>query len=404
MSSPQNPITLVVFLNSHPIQYFAPLYQYLQQQPELDCTALYCSTHGLQGERDEQFGVAVQWDVPILEGYPSVFLQNYSFRPSINRFWGLLNLGVIPYLYRQPRSVVIVHGWNYATHCLTLVAARLLGHVVCLRAETPANQELLRSARVRYLRKLFFKLFLNPLVDFFLPIGQQNRQFYQLYGVSERKLLPLPYTVDNKRFQQEAQQCRGLRASLCAEWGLDPQRRIFLLVGKYISKKRPLDLLLAYARMAKRQQAALILVGEGELRSDLEALIAREKLEQVLLTGFVNQGQISRYYAVADVLVMCSESGETWGLAVNEAMNFGLPIILSDMVGCSDDLVVPGLNGWVYKCGDIIGLTKCMEEFLSLKKETQIEMGEASKAIINNYSFEVIKQQLNKIEITTLSK
>lgn len=394
---PANQTQRLIFLNSHPIQYFAPLYQYLQQQPGLECTALYCSTHGLQGERDEQFGVAVQWDVPILEGYPSVFLQNHSFRPSIYRFGGLLNLGVISYLYRQPRSVVIVHGWNYATHCLTLVAARLLGHVVCLRAETPANQELLRSARVRYLRKLFFKLFLNPLVDFFLPIGQQNRQFYQLYGVPEHKLRQLPYAVDNSRFQQEAQQYRGLRASLCVERGLDPQRRIFLLVGKYIAKKRPLDLLLAYAQMAKRQQAALILVGEGELRRDLEALIAREKLEQVLLTGFVNQGQISRYYAVADVLVMCSESGETWGLVANEAANFALPLLLSDRVGCAVDLVQEAENGFVYPCGDVTQLSILMDQLVLMPEADLKEMGQKSLAQISNYSFAVLADQLQKI-------
>jgi glycosyltransferase involved in cell wall biosynthesis len=101
---------------------------------------------------------------------------------------------------------------------------------------------------------------------------------------------------------------------------------------------------------------------------------------------------------------MCSEQGETWGLAVNEAMNFSLPIIISDMVGCSDDLVTPGLNGWTYKCGDIAGLTKSLEECLSLEKEKLQEMGKTSRLMIDNYSFEVIANQLKKIGSTNSSK
>lgn len=387
----------IIFLNSHPIQYFAPLYQYLNQQAQLNCTALYCSAHGLKGELDQQFGRAVQWDLPILEGYPAVFLKNHSPRPSIYGFWGLLNWGVCSYLYRQPRSIVIVHGWNYATHWMTLLAARIMGHVVCLRAETPANQESLRSQKVQKLRAVMFRYVLSGLVDYYLPIGQQNHQFYRRYGVPESKLIDVPYAVDNVRFQREAQQHATDRDELCRELGIDPSRRIFLFVGKYISKKRPLDLLHAFAQMEKRADAALILVGEGELRAEMDALIADQKLEQVILTGFVNQGQIARYYAAAEVFVLCSEQGETWGLVANEAANFGLPMIVSDLVGCAEDLVEPGKNGFVYPCGEVARLQQALDSCCSLPLVELQAMGQYSLQKIESYSFAVIAAQLQKI-------
>lgn len=387
----------VVFLNSHPIQYFAPLYQYLNQQAAFSCTALYCSTHGLQGEHDKQFGVAVQWDLPILEGYPAVFLKNFSFRPSIYHFWGLLNFGVWSYLYRQPKSIVIVHGWNYATHIMTLFAARMMGHTVCLRAETPANQELLRSKRVRQLRALVFKYGFSRLVDYYLPIGAQNQQFYRLYGIPDRQLIQLPYAVDNERFQQQAHQLATDRNGLCAELGIDPSRLIFLFVGKYIGKKRPLDILHALAQMKYRAKAAVLMVGEGELRAEMEELIQQAQLEQVILSGFVNQSQIARYYAAADVFVLPSEQGETWGLVANEAANFALPLILSDQVGSAQDLVEYDQNGYTYPCGDIDQLQQLMDQCIGLPIHSLESMGQKSLAIIEQYSFKVIATQLQKI-------
>ena len=61
-------------LNSHPIQYFAPLYAYLNTAPDLEVTALYLSDVSIRGGKDSGFGRDVKWDVDLLAGYRSVFL------------------------------------------------------------------------------------------------------------------------------------------------------------------------------------------------------------------------------------------------------------------------------------------------------------------------------------------
>jgi len=97
----------------------------------------------------------------------------------------------------------------------------------------------------------------------------------------------------------------------------------------------------------------LVMVGEGELRTEIENFINDNKLANVHLPGFINQSEIVKYYAVADVFVLCSGEGETWGLSVNEAMNFNLPVVVSEMAGCAHDLVQFGVNGFVFKCGNV---------------------------------------------------
>src|SRR5258708_39766205 len=133
-------------------------------------------------------------------------------------------------------------------------------------------------------------------------------------------------------------------------------------------------------------------MGEGELRSEIEKYISEHNLTgKIMLTGFVNQSEVSAYYSIADVFVMCSEVGETWGLSVNEAMNFNLPIILSDLTGCSDDLVKE--NGYVFETGNIEALAYCMKK-VSSDVNDRLIMGAKSSSIISMYSFRKIINNL----------
>ena len=68
--------------------------------------------------------------------------------------------------------------------------------------------------------------------------------------------------------------------------------------------------------------------------------------------GFLNQSEIPLAYAAADALVLPSDAGETWGLVVNEAMACGRPAIVSDRVGCREDLVLEGETGLSFRFGD----------------------------------------------------
>jgi glycosyltransferase involved in cell wall biosynthesis len=72
--------------------------------------------------------------------------------------------------------------------------------------------------------------------------------------------------------------------------------------------------------------------------------------------GFQNQRRLSRYYHAADLLVLPSHS-ETWGLVVNEALHHGVPVVVSDRVGCAPDLVENGQTGEVFASGSAAALT-----------------------------------------------
>lgn len=395
----------VVFLNSHPIQYFAPLYKTISEKTDWSLETLFCSKHGLKGEKDPEFGVKVKWDIPVLEGYEHRFLQNHSLKPGLDGFLGLLNIGVIPYLFKLPKSIIVVHGWGYFTNVLTLIIARLAGHVVCLRGESPMSHEAVRSASALRKRDFFFKNLLFKIPHYFLFIGSENKAFYKNYGVKESQLFFAPYCVDNTRFSSESKKYEGAKSELKRALNLPSDKRIILFSGKYIDKKRPMDLLKAFHNCEYKEKGYLVFMGDGEQRQEMTSFIQENEMTNVLLTGFVNQSKVPMYYAVADVFVMCSKEGETWGLSTNEAMNFSLPVLLSSLTGSSSDLVEEGKNGWRFETYDIAGMTKKLDLFFEKSEEELQQMGVSSKSLIKGYSYdqviaglEAVYLKHNKIE------
>lgn len=379
----------IIFINSHPIQYFTPLYAYMNREG-LQTSAWYCSDKSIKGGMDKEFGVNVKWDIPLLEGYNYRFFDNYSFlRGKNSGFFSLINLKMIVELFKIEKSVIIVHGWNYFSHFFVILLGRLRGHTICIRNDMPLNHEKFKKGWPQYLKRFGLKYLLFPRINFYLFIGEANRLFYKSYSLPDKKLLFCPYAVDNHRFQNVSIDIERVKLSL----GIPYTDKIILFSGKYIEKKRPMDLLKAF-KAANIANCWLIMMGEGNLRFEMESFIKLHELKNIILTGFVNQSSVTEYYAIANLFIMCSSLGENWGLSVNEAMNFDLPIIVSDLTGCADDLVINGVNGYVFETGDIDALAHRMRDVLVEKK---LSWAISSKEIVANYSYDVFVKNIKKI-------
>jgi len=384
-----------IFIHTHPIQYFAPLYQYLSSRG-MALQVWYCADGSRPDGYDAEFGQAVQWDIPLLEGYAYRMFPNKASaaQQADKGFSAFHNPAMLQALQQEPPSIVVVHGWNYRTYVQLLQQAKRYGHQLAFRGETNAAMEMARPRWQQLLRKYTLRYLLRH-VDYFLYIGQQSKQFYTRLGIPQQQLHCTPYAVDNQRFQQAAQQ---LQQSVVREQlRLPADASIFLCSGKYIDKKRPMDVLRAFAQL-RQPQAHLLMMGEGALRPQMEAFMQAENIAHlVTLTGFINQKDVAQYYAAADAFIMSSDYGETWGLSVNEAMNFGLPLILSHRVGCAPDLLLSGQNGWQYTCADVDALQQCMQAFLHTDAGTRAAMQVQSLRRINQYSFAVIEATLRQL-------
>jgi glycosyltransferase involved in cell wall biosynthesis len=355
-------ITRIAVLNSHPIQYFAPLYAYLNSAPDLDITALYLSDFSIRGGKDAGFDREVKWDVDLLAGYRSVFLGNAAGRREPRGFWSLVAPQVWSELQSGRYHLLWLHGHNYAANLLALAAAKATGIPVMMRGETHLGLpcHAIRSALRRPLMGALYRT-----CDRLLAIGSENAVFYRAMGVPDDKIFLVPYTVDNDRFTRAANLTEAQRAEVRRHYQVPANRPVVLYAAKFVRRKRPGDVLEA-ARRLKTETShafAVVMAGSGELEQELRSFCAEYSLDNVLFPGFVNQSDLPALYAASDVFVLPSED-EAWGLAVNEAMCAALPIVVSKEVGCVSDLVRDGVNGYTPAAQDIDGLARALRRLI----------------------------------------
>jgi glycosyltransferase involved in cell wall biosynthesis len=384
----------IVYLLSHPIQYFSPLLQKLDKEEDIDLMVYYCTDQNLGDTFDPQFGQKVTWDVPLLEGYKYKFLKNHSPWPGLARkSTGLINLGIYAALRNDKPHVLVLNGWAYSTTILAMISAKILGIRVWMRSESPLKQE-----KSNWIKRIYKKVIFCFFCHKFLYIGEENKKFYLSYGITSDKLIFTPYSVDNERFGKEYAENKHRRAEFRKLLGIEESAVVYLFSGKFIYKKRPMTLLAAFKELADKN-ARLIMLGNGELLPIMEKWINENNLnDNVILPGFVNQTDLHKYFIASDVFVLPSGIGETWGLVVNEAMNFHLPVIVSDMVGSTADLVKNGVNGFTFPLDNTNALQQHLAYFLK-KNISLYEMGLASSKIITNYSTDVIIQNFKQVQI-----
>lgn len=386
----ERPARLAI-LTSHPIQYQAPLFRSLAQIKEVQTTVLFCSDSGAREYKDRGFGRTVKWDVPLLDGYFYEFVGNISPRPNVSTFFGLINPGVVKWIRRGEFDALLVHGWVPFTYCLAILAAIRLGVPVILRGESNllSRPGFLKATLKRQILSRLFKH-----ISAFVAIGHGNVEFYESYGVPKEKIFLAPYAVDNEFFISTSRELVSRKNELRVELGIRNDQPVILFVGKLSKVKAPTDLLKAFAQVRKCRAASLIFVGDGELRAQLEELARRLSIADVIFAGFRNQSEIGKFYAMADVFVLPSVF-EPWGLVVNEAMCFGLPVIVSDCVGAARDMVRDGINGHVYHAGDVNSLADTLERVLA-DQTRRARMGLASRELVEANSLSKAIQGLQQ--------
>lgn len=357
----------LAILASHPVQYHALLFRRLAESPGVELTVFY----GLLPDRKAQgegFGVPFQWDIPLCEGYSfEVFTQD-------EKGDNLQALGVFFRLRKKLSAfdVILCTGWHHRSLFPAIAAAVSTGKPCLLRCE--ANLWKQRS----WLKKMFHRGMLS-LYEAVLPIGMANARYYEAFGIrAERKFASL-YFVDNSRFAKASAEAD--REELRTRWGIPQNAFCFLFSGKLVKKKHPVDLVKALGGLA---DVHLLVVGSGELENELRA--AAEEFEaSCSFAGFLNQSEIPGAYAVADCLVLPSDGEETWGLVVNEAMACGRPVVVSDRVGCQEDLVVEGLTGLTFPSEDWKALRACLSRMATDRAASQM-MGMEGRRRVEAYS------------------
>ena len=373
--SRERPVRLGV-LATHPIQYFAPLFRHLAADPRIDLDVYYAH-RPTPAEQGTGFGIAFEWDVDLTSGYRHRFLANRAAAPSLVAFSGCDTPEIAEIIRRERFDAFLVLGWNMKSYWQAQLACWRAGIPVLVRGDSQlAPTPPMKAAAKRLAYPLFMRRYAACLAT-----GVRSAEYFRHYGA--RRVVRSPHFVDNAAFAARADAARPEREALRARFGAARDETLVLYAGKFVPKKRPGDVLRALASL--RSGVRALFVGDGELRQAIEREAADRRVP-AHFAGFLNQTEIARAYAAADVLVLPSDHGETWGLVVNEAMASGLPAIVSDAVGCGPDLVVPGETGFTFPLGDTESLAERITRVM--RPGAPARLGAGARAHVQGYSME----------------
>lgn len=386
----------LAIVSSHPIQYNAPLFRQLSEGREVGIKVFYTWEQSQAGRKfDPDFGKDIEWDIPLLEGYEFQFVKNISTDPGTHHFKGLVNPTLNQEIVAWGPDAVLVFGWSFDSHlkCLRYFHGRM---PVFFRGDSTLLDE--QAGIKRQLRRWFLK-WVYRHVDAALYVGEHNKEYFLKHGLREKQLVRAPHAVDNERFGGgESNEDYGVRAMQWrSELGIGEHELVVLFAGKMEPKKDPLFLLELAARV-RDPRLRIILVGNGVLEDELKQAAANDP--RILFLDFQNQRMMPVVYRLADVFILPSRGpGETWGLAVNEAMACGCAIGVSSKAGGAVDLVEEGVNGIIFKPGDVEKCGAWIGDLLADRRKLA-GLQQRSRERAGHFSYEHIVDAIRQLMTT----
>jgi len=308
---------------------------------------------------------------------------SYEVLPAWRWRWGgwhvLLNRGLSAALDRFRPHSILCGGYNHPAFWQALIRAKF--HPAHFAAWIESTSQDRRNPSV--LAEFIKRQFVRRCGSFAVP-GKSSFEYVKSMGVSPERIHTAPNAVDNRRFATLARSVRE-RAAQCRR-ELRLPSRYFLYAGRIIPEKGVFHLLQAYTQLAPelRSEVGLVFVGDGTAKDELMKNAAKALPGAVFFPGFAQRDQLAAFYALAEVLVFPTLS-DPWGLVVNEAMACGLPIIATDVAGCTADLVRDGENGFVIPSANVGKLAEAMTAF-ARDPQLASRMGERSATLIDRFS------------------
>jgi glycosyltransferase involved in cell wall biosynthesis len=276
-------------------------------------------------------------------------------------------------------SVIAVPGWGDASSLIALRWASSRGVPALAMSET-TESDMARNFLREAVKARIIGLFSGALVG-----GRHHGQYLQRLGMRADRIMLGYDCVDNDYFGAGAADAREKVEELRPSLGLPDD--YFLASSRFIERKNLPGLVRAYARYRKAtgdRAWHLVLLGDGPLLPDLEALAVREGVrEKLVLPRFVQYENLPTYYGLAKAFIHASLV-EPWGLVVNEAMASRLPVLVSRQSGCAHELVQEGRNGFTFDANDQDRLVELMAR---VSTDCDLSaLGAASAKVISQWS------------------
>jgi glycosyltransferase involved in cell wall biosynthesis len=336
----------ILVIVSHPFQFDGPFYQYAAKDEQNELKVIFTDQKRISNIYDPELKSSIDWGIDLFSGY------SWSVLP-VKKWRQYLRIKMESNHY----DLIIVNGYNSSKLIYAGCLAKRLKIPVVLRLDTvPFNNKSI----FKRLYKLSLFSILKKVYSYYFAIGSLTKQYLLSLGIKEENISFFSYVVDNNYFKTKSNLSIDKIESVKAKFNIPKDYKIILSVAKFNTREAPWDLLKSFSKLDDRQKICLMLVGDGEKRKELEEFAKKYPVKNIIFTGYIPYPDLPLYYGISNLFVHTSCNGP-WGVSVQEALASGLPVITSNMVGSSVDLIEIGKNGFVYPAGDIEKLSEYIQ-------------------------------------------
>lgn len=350
----------ILFLTNYASPYRVRFFDELGKTAQV--TVLYSDRRETLSHRNEN------WFEEGKNGFRSVQLSG-----PIGKGRRTLCVSVLGWLKRD-YDAIIVAGYSSPTVILAMLWMRLMSIPFYMEIDGGLIRE---SSGLRYQ----IKRFLVRLPSGWLTTGAYPTRFLTHYGADPKRIIEYPFSSLSATDILPEVLTGAEKQALRTKLGI-PEKRVILAVGQFIYRKG-FDILLRGAKNLPADVGIYVVGGEADQRY----IHLRQELDlekRVHFCGFRTREQLVEFYKAADLFCLPTRE-DIWGLVINEAMAFGLPVVTTDQCVAGMELVQNGVNGFLVPIEDPDALSESLNTVLSSDMEA---MGRASLKKIQGYTIE----------------
>ncbi|MGB5981058.1 MAG: glycosyltransferase family 4 protein [Nonlabens sp.] len=292
----------------------------------------------------------------------------WGIHPTVGNMFAHFNPGLLLRLLKKDYHYAVVGGMSSPTHWLSALFVR--SRITIMSVESNMNS-VKRTTGLSYR----LKKFLLGGVDAYQVTGNPQIEYINFFAngsSSYKPFIKLPNLIDDSVFVDLVEQIKlSKREQLRAEYCVENSTQMWVLPARLIRIKG----ILPFLKLLKGKTGyKLFILGEGELKNEIEQFILTHELN-VILAGFVQQDDIVNYYAAADLFILPSLEDPS-PLSPIEASAAKLPLLVSDRIGNKEDLIIEGLNGWSFDIEAQVKFNiKIIDDILKLNNPELKKMG-----------------------------
>ena len=325
------------------VTYHSSMYSEFFKKSKRKSIVIYEDISGKSDKIEQRWNNKLNWGIDITKGFKSILIKNFSKNPHSSGLFSRFNPQIPLVISKIKPKKIFFQGYSDLSSWLILISS-ILFRVKSIHWK--GERVLKDDENISIIKKIILKYFFFNFCSRIYYSCKGNLEYLNKFQLPKEKLYPMNCSVNNNYFSLKYKLNKNKKNLLKMKYNIKTEDRVILLVTNF-EKRKNIKSLLNIVPFFKEKNYKFLIVGDGNYKNDIE-IFNRIFRKKIILSGFVDIKKISDYYSISDLFVLLS-SYDPSPKTLNEAMNFGLPCIVSKQVGTSKDLIKNGINGYVLK-------------------------------------------------------